>query len=297
MTKNDKSTLLSICVITYNHGKYIKKAIENILKQKVDFKFEIIIADDYSKDNTRDIIIEFYNKNTGLIKLLFQDKNVGPSKNFNDLLNSASGKYIAYLEGDDYWTDPNKLQKQINILESNNEYSACAHQTQLLINEKLDKLFKLNVPQIINIENLIEGRLFHTASCVFRRSAFENFFKMPKNIYSGDRVLNFCIAIEGPIFFMDEVMCVYRKHNNGQSSNLMPKKILLDLNPIKQLKKIYPSFPVLRYKSYVYATAGLIKNINILTKFYLLSISFILSFSIFPKNLKIILNYFSKKYE
>jgi len=293
----NKTLLLSICVITYNHGQYIKKAIENILIQKVDFKFEIIIADDYSTDNTRDLIIEFYNQNKGLIKLLFQDKNVGPSKNFNDLLNSASGKYIAYLEGDDYWTDPNKLQKQINILESNNEFSACAHQTQLLINEKLGKFFKLNVPQIINIENLVEGRLFHTASCVFRKSALEIFFTMPKNIYSGDRLLNFCIAIEGPIFFMEEVMCIYRKHNNGLSSNLIPQKLLLDLNPIKQLKKVYPSFPVLRYKSYVYATAGLIKNINFFTKLYLLLISFILSFSIFPENIKIISNYFSKKNE
>jgi glycosyltransferase involved in cell wall biosynthesis len=291
---NNKTPLLSICLITYNHGQYIKKAIENILIQKVDFKFEIIIADDYSMDNTRDIIMKFYDQNKHLIKLLFQEKNVGPSKNFNDLLSSSSGKYIAYLEGDDYWTDPYKLQKQINILEGNNQYSACAHQTQLLINEKLGKLFKLSVPKIIKIENLIEGRLFHTASCVFRRSALNIFLEMPKNIYSGDRLLNFCIAIDGPIFFIDEIMCVYRKHNNGLSSNLIPKKLLLDLNPIKQLKKLYPTFPVLRYKSYVYATAGLIKNINIFYKFYLLSISFILSFSIFPKNIKIIKKYFSK---
>jgi len=294
---NNTTPLLSICVITYNHGQYIKKAIENILIQKVDFKFEIIIADDYSIDNTRDIIMKFYDQNIHLIKLIFQEKNVGPSKNFNDLLSSASGKYIAYLEGDDYWTDPNKLQKQINILEGKNQYSACAHQTQLLIKEKLGKLFKLSVPQIIKIENLIEGRLFHTASCVFRRSALNIFLEMPKNVYSGDRLLNFCIAIDGPIFFIDEIMCVYRKHNNGLSSNLIPKKLLLDLNPIKQLKKLDPTFPVLRYKSYVYATAGLIKNINFFTKFYLLSISFILSFSIFPKNIKIMLNYFSKKHE
>lgn len=293
----NNTPLLSICLITYNHGKYIKKAIENILIQKVDFKYEIIIADDYSLDNTREIIMNFYDQNKGIIKLLFQEQNVGPSKNFNDLLKRASGKYIAYLEGDDYWTDPNKLQKQINILQSNLKFSACVHQTQLLINEKLDKLFKLNVPELIKVENLIEGRLFHTASCVFRKSSLENFFKMPKNIYSGDRLLNFCIAIDGPIFFIDEVMCIYRKHNNGLSSNLTPQKLLLDLNPIKQLKHIYPKFPVIRYKSYVFATAGLIKNINKFRKIYLLSISFLLSFSIFPKNLKMLIQYIRKQNE
>ena len=289
--------LLSVCIITYNHGKYIREAIEGVLMQKVNFNFEIIIADDYSLDDTRQIIIEYKEKFPKLFKIILQERNVGAAQNWYDLLSMAKAKYISYFEGDDYWVDPLKLQKQINILESNEKYSACVHQTQLLIKGKLGNLFNENVPQIIKMNDLYEGRLFHTASCIFKKSVLDYFPKNSIMMASGDRFLNFCIAIKGPIYFMEETMCIYRKHDKGISSNMTPKKLLLDLNTIQYLKTIYTNFAVLRYKSYVYATAGLIKNINFFTKFYLLSISFILSFSIFPKNIKIMLNYFSKKHE
>lgn len=286
--------LLSVCIITYNHGKYLREAIDSVLIQKVNFNFEIIVADDYSLDDTRQILFEYKERFPNLFKLILQEKNVGAAQNWYDLLFMAKAKYISYFEGDDYWIDPLKLQKQINILESGNKYSACVHQTQLLINGKLGNLFNENVPQIITIKDLYEGRLFHTASCIFKKSILDYFPKKSIMMASGDRFLNFCIAIEGSIFFIEDTMCIYRKHDKGLSSNMTPKKLLLDLNTIQYLKKIYPNFAVHRYKSYVYATAGLIKNINIFYKSYLLSISFILSFSIFPKNIKIIQKYFSK---
>lgn len=289
--------LLSVCIITYNHGKYIREAIDGVLMQHVNFKFEIIIADDYSLDNTRQILSEYKERFPNLFKIILQEKNVGAAKNWYDLLFMAKGKYISYFEGDDYWIDPLKLQKQINILESNDKYSACAHQTQLLVNGKLGKLFNLNVPRIIKMKNLYEGRLFHTASCIFKKSVLGTFPKKSIMMASGDRFLNFLIAIEGPIYFIEDTMCIYRKHDKGLSSNMSSEKLLLDLNTIRYLKKAYPNFAVVRYISYVYATAGLVKKINILKKVYLLAISFLLSFSYFPNNIKKMIIYIKTRYE
>ena len=102
--------LVSVCIITYNQESYIRQAIESVLMQKVNFPWEIIIADDCSKDKTREIILEYKDRFPDLIKPLFQKRNVGGGKNFTDLINAATGKYVAYLEGDDYWTDDGKLQ-------------------------------------------------------------------------------------------------------------------------------------------------------------------------------------------
>ena len=93
-----------------------------MIRQKVNFTWELIIADDYSTDGTREIIIEYEKKYPDFIKLLFQNDNVGPMKNFIDLISTPQSKYIAYLEGDDYWTDQTKLSFQYNFLENNPEY-------------------------------------------------------------------------------------------------------------------------------------------------------------------------------
>ena len=90
--------------------------------QKVDFDYELIIADDYSTDGTREIILDYKENYPGLIKLILQKRNVGPGKNWLDLIEAPKSKYIAYFEGDDYWTDPYKLQKQVDFLEANEGY-------------------------------------------------------------------------------------------------------------------------------------------------------------------------------
>jgi glycosyltransferase involved in cell wall biosynthesis len=123
MVSDKNETVLAVCLITYNHVKFIRQAIEGILMQKVNFSWQLIIADDYSIDGTREIILEYKNKYPDFIHLIFQDKNVGPAKNWLDLITRPRSKYIAYFEGDDYWTDPLKLQKQVDFLESNSDYA------------------------------------------------------------------------------------------------------------------------------------------------------------------------------
>ena len=128
--------LLSVCLITYNHENYIRQAIEGVLMQKVNFNWELIIAEDCSTDKTRDIILEYKKKHPDFIKLILQEKNVGPAKNWMDLITKPNSKYIAYFEGDDYWTDPLKLQKQVDFLEANPDYG--------LVHTDVNHFYELN---------------------------------------------------------------------------------------------------------------------------------------------------------
>lgn len=117
------SPLLSVCLITYNQAPYIRQAIDSILMQNISFSWELIIADDFSVDGTRETAASYASEYPGLIKLILQKKNVGATLNWIELMCTASGKYIAYLEGDDFWTESDKLQKSVDFLEQNPSYS------------------------------------------------------------------------------------------------------------------------------------------------------------------------------
>ena len=286
--------LVSVCLITYNHVSYIEQAIESVLMQETNFDWEFIIADDFSTDGTRELLLEYKKKHPDLIRLILQEKNVGAALNWFDLLDSPRGKYMVYFEGDDYWTDPYKLQKQADFLEADKTYAGYAHQTMVLIKNKESHLFRQDVPNDISVNDIIGGRLFHTASVMFRRTVLEIFNNIP-DVCSGDRLLNFCIAFSGKIRFSNDCMSVYRKHNSGLSSTSTVKQLLLDLNSISFLKRLYPSFPKYRYLSYVYATIGLCKNGPLYKRIYYLFLSFLFSFSYFPNNISFIFKHIARR--
>lgn len=120
-----EDVLVSVVMITYNHEKYISKAIESVLMQKTSFRYELLIGDDASKDKTPEIIRGYKEQNPEIIKTKLRKRNVGGTRNSYELFMNAKGKYIAILEGDDYWTDELKLQKQFDFLEGSTEYSGC----------------------------------------------------------------------------------------------------------------------------------------------------------------------------
>jgi len=120
-----ETALLSVCFICYNQAPFIRQALDSVLAQKVSFSWEILIADDRSTDGTREIVLDYQSRYPGLIRVLPRDSNLGPARNFIDLINSATGKYIAYLEGDDYWTLDTKLQQQVDFLEENPLFAIC----------------------------------------------------------------------------------------------------------------------------------------------------------------------------
>ncbi len=229
--------LLSVCLITYNHVKYIREAIDGVLMQKVNFSWNLIIADDFSTDGTREILLEYKEKYPEFIKLILQEKNVGAAQNWLDLLNAPESKYIAYFEGDDYWTDPLKLQKQVDFLEANEGYTLCFHNAFLLRNNK-DKMkpFRESSKNIYYTKDVIVDKWFcPTASIVFKSEAIKDSSIMAKNekIVNGDMLLIFQVSLKGKLYFINEIMSVYRCNVMGgitdsQSSVFSKYKNYLD---------------------------------------------------------------------
>ena len=116
--------MVSVIIITYNQEQYIRQCLDSVFAQKTNFKFEVIVAEDASPDNTRAILLEYKEKYGDQLVLVLHDENVGPSKNSRSAREVVQGKYVTGLEGDDYWTDEYKLQKQFDILENHPQYSA-----------------------------------------------------------------------------------------------------------------------------------------------------------------------------
>ena len=130
--KMKKTPLVSVIVPTFNHEQFIRQALDSVLMQKVDFAYEILVGDDDSTDSTPAILQEYQEKYPDIIRLWLRPKNIGASRNAYELLLKAEGKYLATCEGDDYWTDNKKLQRQIDFLETHSEYVGCTHKFRIV---------------------------------------------------------------------------------------------------------------------------------------------------------------------
>lgn len=223
--KDSSDILISIVMITYNHEKYIAQAINGIFIQKTDFPIEIIIADDNSPDNTENVVNEFIKKAPENISILYtkHQENKGMMKNFVWALQQASGKYIALCEGDDYWTDSSKLQKQIDFLEQNEDYVLCFSNRDILeeevikINKPIYKKTSFDKSEIANV-------YVPTLTAVFRNVVE----KIPQKLYSSliDCSLYLFLSQFGKFYYMDYSTAVYRVHDLGVysgSSDLINK--------------------------------------------------------------------------
>ena len=131
--------LVSVMMLVYNHEQYLAQALESILTQKGDFTFEIVIGDDCSTDSSPAILSSYQSKYPEIIKVINHRKNVGAMNNHKSLTAACSGKYVAICEGDDYWTDENKLQLQLNLLELNTSLSFCCHRVDYLLEDEKRK--------------------------------------------------------------------------------------------------------------------------------------------------------------
>lgn len=212
-------TIISVCIITYNHAKFIEQAIESVLKQIVNFKYEIVIADDYSTDGTREILLEYQNKYPKLIKLIFQNENVGPAQNWLDLMSFPTTKYIAYFEGDDFWIDDNKLQLQFDFMEQNSQYTLC-FTDYCTVNTEGDTICKSGIPKVLKRNFFIEDVLsFHIPplrTVLMRRINFcEVFPKYYFDFWGGDVALCSFLASKSELAYIDKITTAWRHHTGG----------------------------------------------------------------------------------
>jgi len=240
---------VSICCITYNHEKYIEDAIKGFLMQETNFDFEIIIGEDCSTDRTASLVMKYKEKYPDKIRIVTSETNVGMKENSMRVLKSVRGKYIAFCEGDDRWLDPYKLQKQVNFMDANSEYSMCGHITAINnveIDQIVGKIGEDEYSKEIIIDDFIRGVVFHNSSVLFRKSCIENEkgdFYFPDyflNSPVGDYAIQLYLFTKGKVYCFNEIMSQYNWNlSNSWTStqfNVFSKKIELHNRVIEMFK-------------------------------------------------------------
>lgn len=218
--KKDK---ISVHCITYNQEKFIRQALEGFVSQKVNGSYKVYVADDCSTDGTRTIISEFAEKYPEIIVPIFQTQNKGAISNSIDCIRAQTGEYVAMCEGDDYWTDPMKLQKQVDFLDAHPDYAVCFHPVEVRWENEPERKeifptedFRFH-KTTLTADDLVQHNFMQTNSVMYRwvfpeLESVENF---PIGILPGDWFLHLMHAKHGKIGFLPDVMAVYRRHNGG----------------------------------------------------------------------------------
>jgi glycosyltransferase involved in cell wall biosynthesis len=225
-----KDVLVSICCVSYNHENYIRQCLDGFVMQKTNFAFEILVHEDASTDGTAEIVKSYEENYPNLFRCVYQAENQFLKQNtlVNILFKMAKGKYIALCEGDDYWTDPYKLQKQVDFLEANREYVACFHEVKVLMhNGDFVDDFLTSVPQKHEtLEDIArEGNYIHTPSVVFR-NVIREYPKEFKYSPVGDYFLYILLAQYGKFKYLNEKMAVYRYGVGVFSQNTSEYKMI-----------------------------------------------------------------------
>ena len=221
MSEISTAIKVSVIMLTYNQEHFIAQAIEGVLMQNLNFEVELIIADDASTDNTQQIVMGLCANhiNGSWIKYTKHEINKGVLSNSLWAFQKAQGKYIAICEGDDYWTDPLKLQLQVEFLDANPENSMCFHSVQLV-----NQIEGTSVPEVAaanrnyNTDELVLSKMMHTVSFVFRKKLLNTTKLISKAIFGVDGFLVLLMAEHGKIYGFSRNMAVYRTHETGISS-------------------------------------------------------------------------------
>ena len=215
--------IVSVCMITYNHEAYIAQAIESVLMQKTDFPFEIVIGEDCSLDQTRTIVQDYIERYPSRIRAQFPEQNQGMLPNFGATLNSCRGKYIALLEGDDYWTDPLKLKKQVEYLEKHKDCSMVFHNTAVYLDGigltgEVSQPLKLK--EKYDLRDLLVENFIPTLSVMVRNGLVETLPDWYYELPIGDWPFHILHAMQGLVGYINETMAAYRIHSHGAFSKL-----------------------------------------------------------------------------
>lgn len=235
--------------MTYMHEGFIRDCIEGILMQKTTFPVRVLIHDDASTDKTPSIVREYEKRYPHLISACYQNENtyrmnreekVRRKKPFMDL---CVGKYEAICEGDDYWTDPLKLQKQVSFMENNEDYSMCFHNANVIFDNSDSLLiFKDLETRLYSMEEILREWTIPTASVVFRRDLYDHNKARNKNYIYGDIILFLNLASRGKVYCINEIMSVYRRHKGGVTAKQSKSRVEWRKRFIQHHKEIQKNF-------------------------------------------------------
>ena len=223
MTNSD--IMVSVIIPVYNHENYVLHALNSVLMQKVDFKYEVLVGEDCSTDHSREIIQAFEREHPDFLRVYYRSENMNKShaqyNNPTDLRMRSRGKYIITLEGDDYWTDENKLQKQVDFLESNPDYIAVSHNCQVVnkneipIDESYPECKDTEYTLAHFISGIMPGQL---TTVMMRNYVIDKKIcsdLLLKNLTPGDRLMYFMLVTQGRVFCMQSKMSAYRLVTKG----------------------------------------------------------------------------------
>lgn len=240
--KND--ILLSVCVRTHNQEQFIREALDSALRQHTAFPFEIIISDDASTDGTVAILEEYQKQHPDKIRLLLQETNVGGPENLKRVIEASYAKYVTCLDGDDFYTDDYKLQKQVDILEAHPEYAACFHNTWYADeNGRLCGLFnRSDFHAVHDAREFIRERWFVPIHSAVLRREYIEFPEWYNTVMNDDYVVHLSVAKHGPYYYMPDVMAAYRRH--AQNTSIAYRDLILtDTQLCTILEKMKPLYP------------------------------------------------------
>jgi glycosyltransferase involved in cell wall biosynthesis len=222
---SERPVMVSVAMTTYNQEQFIDQAIQSVLSQETDFPVELVIGEDYSTDRTRPIVIQYARRYPRQIRLLLRATNLGPQYNLVGTLSACRGRYVALLEGDDYWTSTQKLQKQVAFLESHPQCAQCFHAVTFFFEDGRSAPLVVRPPDALQTVSTLEDLLrfnnyMQYCSVMFRRSLLDHFPDWCCKQIAVDWLLFILIAQNGWVGFLDETMAAYRMHSQGVWSGL-----------------------------------------------------------------------------
>lgn len=207
--------VVSVVCVTYNQEAFIAETLDSFLMQQVTFPMEIIVADDASTDKTPEIIAQYAQDHPDIIRPILRSKNIGVLANFLETMRSAKGRYIALCEGDDYWTDKNKLQKQVRFMDDHPDYSICFHPVEVLFDDgsQESSIYPDTTKETtFTVKRLLTNNFMQTNSVMYRR---QDYSMEVEGVMPVDWYLHLYHAQFGKIGFIHDIMSVYRRHEGG----------------------------------------------------------------------------------
>lgn len=216
---------VSVLIITFNHVKYIAQAIEGALMQNTDFEYEIVIGDDCSTDGTGEVVDSFRARYPEKIVSLQRTNRLGPVPNFIRTLEACRGDYVAIVDGDDFWTSPQKLAKQVRFLDTHPNYALVFHNMLVMFEDGSRNPYPFcpsDQKETTTINDIIRHNYIGTATVMFRRNLVGKLPKWMRELVFADWPLHILNSQYGKIGYLSEVMAVYRVHSSGIFSQKSP---------------------------------------------------------------------------
>jgi len=232
--------LVSVHMPTYNHENYIQEAIEGVLMQETDFDYELIIGEDCSDDRTREIVRKYEKEYPTIIKPIYHKRNMGILRNDQAIFNRCLGKYIAMLDGDDYWTDKYKLQKQVNILEQREDIMLVCHNVDNYYEEEkfFDRYVRNSTEGEFDLDDFLKYEVCDTVSVMFRRIILDSMPPIWNKLPYTDHFIKVQCLLKGRGYFMEDSMAVYRINQNSFVHGNQIRFLTTEINYFNSLESL-----------------------------------------------------------